>query len=368
MKKRTEFRAVSAENPRTRDSVLFLYPISCKNRRNVLYCLPRVRRDRGRERRDDVDIEMRAKRKREQLGGALLLLLAAMIWGTTFAAQSEGADKIPAFTFNGVRMLIGALTLTVFILIRSLVTGKWESRDRILTALRGGSLIGLALFGASSAQQFAFNDTDAGKIAFITALYMFFVPLIGLFAGRRISAVTWTAAAVGFAGLYLLTIDPAEPFSVNRGDALALLCAVIYSFHILLVEKYAAQADGAWLSAVQFTVCGVLSVVMMFLTEAPKLTAILSAAPELLWAGVMSCGVAFTLQVVGQKRADATAASLIMCMESVFGVLSAAVFLGDRMTGREILGCAVMFAAIVFSQVGDVLLAALKKKRTERMR
>ena len=161
---------------------------------------------------------------------------------------------------------------------------------------------------------------------------------------------------------YFLTIDPSAPFSVNRGDALAFLCAVIYSFHILLVEKYAAYADGAELSAVQFTVCCVLSFVMMFLFEAPSLPAILSAAPELLWAGVMSCGVAFTLQVVGQRKAEATAASLMMCMESVFGVLSAAVFLGDRMTGREILGCAVMFAAIVLSQVGDRLIEELKRK------
>ena len=315
-------------------------------------------------------VNNKPSRNKGSLVGALLLLLAAMIWGTTFAAQSEGADKIAAFTFNGVRMLIGALTLTLFLLIRSAVLRRKnhdaadpdKRREQTKITLRGGIFVGLALFGASTAQQFAFNYTDAGKIAFITALYMFFVPLIGLFFGKRVSAVIWISVALGFVGLYFLTIDPTEPFSVNRGDALAFLCAVIYSFHILLVEKYAAFADGAELSAVQFTVCGVLSVVMMFLFEAPSLPAILSAAPELLWAGVMSCGVAFTLQVVGQRRAEATAASLMMCMESVFGVLSAAVFLGDRMTGREILGCAVMFTAIVLSQVGDRLIEKLKDK------
>lgn len=309
-------------------------------------------------------------RKKGSLVGALLLLLAAMIWGTTFAAQSEGADKIAAFTFNGVRMLIGAATLTLFLLIRSAVLcrkghGKADPdkrREQTRITLRGGFLVGLALFGASSAQQFAFNYTDAGKIAFITALYMFFVPLIGLCFGKRISAVIWISVVLGFAGLYFLTIDPSEPFAVNRGDALAFLCAVIYSFHILLVEKYAAYADGAELSVVQFTVCGVLSALMMLLFETPSAPAILSAAPELLYAGVMSCGVAFTLQVVGQRRAEATAASLMMCMESVFGVLSAAVFLGESMTGREILGCSVMFAAIVLSQVGDKLLEKLKSR------
>lgn len=317
------------------------------------------------------------RKKKSQLGGALLLLVAAMIWGTTFAAQSEGADKLSAFAFNGIRMLIGAVTLTVFLLVSGAVRrgfGRKQAspgieedpaarRARLRFTLKGGFFIGLALFGASSAQQFAFSYTGAGKIAFITALYMFFVPLIGLFFGKRVPAVTWAAVSIGFVGLYLLTIDPAEPFTVNRGDALAFLCAIIYSFHILLVEKYAAQADGAALSAIQFTVCGVLSAIMMFLTGAPTFSAVRSASFELLWAGVMSCGVAFTLQVVGQRRAEATAASLMMCMESVFGVLSAAVFLGDRMNGREILGCAVMFAAIVLSQVGEPLIDAIRKRK-----
>ena len=319
-------------------------------------------------------------RKASRLGGALLLLLAAMIWGTTFAAQSEGADKLSAFAFNGIRMAIGAAVLSLFLLIRALPGAISRRRNGIgrtpadiearkaktLLTLRGGALIGLALFGASTAQQFAFNYTGAGKIAFITALYMFFVPLIGLFWGKRIPLVTWISVLIGFAGLYFLTIDPSEPLAVNRGDALAFLCAVIYSFHILLVEKYAAFADGAELSVVQFTVCGILSAVMMAFDGFPTAPAVLSAWKELLWAGVMSCGVAFTLQVVGQKRAEATAASLMMCMESVFGVLSAAVLLGDRMTGREILGCAVMFFAIVLSQIGEKLVDALGFGRGRR--
>ena len=325
-----------------------------------------------------MNSENERKRKKERLGGALLLLLAAMIWGTTFAAQSEGADKLSAFAFNGIRMFIGATALSVFLLVRALpgriarrkngsaAFGEAERaarRAKTALTLRGGALIGLALFGASSAQQYAFNYTGAGKIAFITALYMFFVPLLGLFWGKRVPLVTWISVLLGFAGLYFLTIDPSEPFAVNRGDALAFLCAVIYSFHILLVEKYAAVADGAELSVVQFAVCGILSAVMMAVTGFPSAPAVLSAWKELLWAGVMSCGVAFTLQVVGQRRAEATAASLMMCMESVFGVLSAAVLLGDRMTGREILGCAVMFCAIVLSQIGETLVEALGRRR-----
>ena len=307
-------------------------------------------------------------REKSQLGGALLLLLAALIWGTAFVAQSEGADKIPTFTFNGVRMLIGALTLIVFLGIRGLwcaLRGRKASarREPFRATLLHGALVGVALFGASSAQQYAFIDSTAGKIAFITALYMFFVPLFGLFFGKRVPAVTWFAVCVGFVGLYFLSIDPADPLHVNRGDLLALLCAVIYAVQILLVEKYSADADSVELSAVEFASCGLFSLVMMFIFEEPSVPAILSAAPQLLWTGVMSCGIAFTLQVVGQKRAEATAASLMMCMESVFGVLSAAVLLGDRMNGREILGCTLMFVAIVLSQVGDKLIEAVKARR-----
>ncbi len=307
-------------------------------------------------------------RKKSQLGGALLLLLAALIWGTAFVAQSEGADKIPTFTFNGIRMLIGALTLIVFLCVRGLwcaLRGRNASsrREPFRTTLMHGALVGVALFGASSAQQYAFIDSTAGKIAFITALYMFFVPLFGLFFGKRVPAVTWISVCIGFIGLYFLSIDPAAPLSVNRGDLMALLCSVIYAVQILLVERYSDTADSAELSAVEFAVCGLIAAVIAFLFESPSADAILSAAPQLLWTGVMSCGVAFTLQVVGQKRAEATAASLMMCMESVFGVLSAAVLLGDRMTGREILGCSVMFFAIVLSQVGEKLVEAIKRKR-----
>ena len=308
--------------------------------------------------------------KKSQLGGALLLLLAALIWGTAFVAQSEGADKIPAFTFNGLRMLIGALTLAAFICLRRLWSALRRKdpaprREPFRTTFVHGALVGVALFGASSAQQYAFNDSSAGKIAFITALYMFFVPLIGLLFGKRVPIVTWISVCIGFVGLYFLSIDPADPLSVNRGDLMALLCSVIYAVQILLVERYSANADSAELSAVEFAVCSVIAVAAAALFESPSAEAILSAAPQLLWTGVMSCGVAFTLQVVGQKRAEATAASLMMCMESVFGVLSAAVLLGDRMTGREILGCSVMFFAIVLSQVGERLVEALRAQRAK---
>ena len=308
--------------------------------------------------------------RRGQIRGALILLLAAMIWGTGFVAQSAGIEKIDAFTFNGVRMFIGAFTLLCFILVKEIPRrlsmtpeDKKAARAADLAVLKGGALVGLALFGGSTTQQFAFYYADAGKIAFITALYMFFVPLFGMVLGKKVGAVTWFSVCLGFVGLYFLSINPADPFSVNRGDLLSFACAVIYAVHILLVEKFAAGADGAKLSCVQFTVCGLISVLMMFLFEKPNGGDIVSAAPALLWSGVMSCGVAFTLQVIGQKTADATAATLMMCMESVFGVLAAAILLGERMTGREILGCSVMFAAIVLSQTGDKLVEWMKKRR-----
>ena len=308
-----------------------------------------------------------------QLRGALLLLLAAMIWGTGFVAQSAGVEKIDAFTFNCVRMFIGALTLLLFVLVREIPRRrKMNPEERAaeravnLRIFRGGALVGLALFGGSTTQQFAFYYSEAGKIAFITALYMFFVPLFGLIFGKRVGPVTWASVCLGFVGLYFLSINPDNPLSVNKGDILSFACAVIYSGHILLVERFAADADGAKLSCVQFTVCGLISGILMFIFEKPAVPAIFSAAPSLLWSGVMSCGVAFTLQVIGQKTAEATAATLMMCMESVFGVLSAALLLGERMTGREILGCSIMFFAIVLSQTGDKIVETLRQRKAEK--
>ncbi len=311
-----------------------------------------------------------SEKARSNVKGALILLFASTIWGTSFVAQSQGMERIEAFTFNGIRTLMGAGVLLIYLFLRRTLFGRGLDDDeraarraKTVRSVKSGLIVGVFLFIASNLQQFAFNDTTAGKIAFITALYMFFVPLFGLVIGKRPNPLVWICVSVGFIGLYFLSIDPAEPWNINRGDFLALLCAIAYAVHILTVEHFAADTDGITLSFTQFTVSGAVSCLMMFVFESPNLTDINAVIFPLLYSGVMSCGIAFTLQVIGQKYAEATVASLAMCMESVFGVISAAIILGDRMSGRETLGCALMFTAIVFSQVSDLVWSRIRHAR-----
>ncbi len=305
-----------------------------------------------------------------QLKGALILLFTSVIWGSAFVAQSAGIEKIDAFTFNGVRTLIGALVLFIFILIRDAVTGRRLSPEEKTLRKKGnkkalvyGSVLGLALCAASNFQQFAFYETSPGKIAFITALYMFFVPLIGLFFKKKIPLAVWLSIALAAVGLYFLCIDPAEPFNINHGDLLALICAALFAIQILLVEKYAPLVDGVKLSCVEFAVSGAVSCVLMFILERPVVGDIVSSWLPILYAGVLSTGVAYTLQTVGQKYCEATVASLMMCAESVFAVISAALILHDVPSARETVGCVIMFAAIVLSQVAEPLRMRINRNK-----
>lgn len=290
--------------------------------------------------------------------GALLLLATALIWGAAFVAQSVGMEKIGAFTFSGVRTLMGAASLLPVIYVKDRMTARRLSPEQRLQKKRGdrkalvyGAILGVVFCAASNFQQFAFLYSNPGKIAFITALYIFFVPVFGLFLKRKPPRGTWACAALAFAGLYFLCVNPGDLGAINTGDVLSVVCAAFFAAHILLIERFSPDADGARLSCAQFLTAGAISCALMFIFEKPDLNAILSVMPALLYSGVMSCGVAYTLQIVGQKTCEATTASLLMCMESVFAVLAAALLLGDRLTGREWLGCGVMFAAIVLSQL-----------------
>lgn len=308
-----------------------------------------------------------------QFKGAILLLFTSVIWGSAFVAQSAGIEKIDAFTFNGVRTVIGALFLFIFILIRDAVTGRHLSSEEKELRRRGnrsaliyGSILGVALCAASNFQQFAFYESTPGKIAFITALYMFFVPLIGLFFKKRVSLITWLCIVIGFIGLYFLCIDPAQSFSINRGDVLAFICAILFSVQILLVEKFAPLGDGIKISCVEFAVSGVLSCILMFIFERPVASDIVSSWLPILYAGILSTSVAYTLQVIGQKYCEATIASLMMCTESVFAVIAAAIILHQFPTRRERAGCIIMFAAIIISQLSDPLAEKLKKRKKDK--
>jgi len=312
---------------------------------------------------------MKENMKKTRLRGVLMLLLTAFIWGTAFAAQSVGMESVQAFTFSGIRTLMGAAVLLPVVLVRIAVRGaradaaqRAALRAATVRTVRCGLLLGAVFCAAGNLQQFAFYWTPSGKIAFITALYMFFVPLLGLLFRKRVPLLTWLCVAVGFLGLYFLCVNPADLGAVNRGDLLTVACAVVFAVHILLVERFAPECDGLLLSCVQFAVSGVLSCALMFLFESPDPAAIRAALMPLLYAGVMSCGVAYTFQILGQRYTEATVASLLMCTESVFGALTGALLLHERLSPREILGCAVMFAAILLSQLAEPITGRLRSR------
>ena len=238
---------------------------------------------------------------------------------------------------------------------------KLQKKKEDAKSVKYGVLLGVIFCVASNIQQHAFAYTSAGKIAFITALYIFFVPLLGLFVKKRTPLMTWLCVLMGFAGLYFLCVDPKDMGEFNKGDLLAIGCAAVFALHILTIERFTAKGDGLRLSAMQFLVGGALSGIAMFIFEQPNISGIFDAAIPLLYAGIMSCGVAYTLQIIGQKYTEATVASLILCMESVFGVLTAAVILGERLSVREIIGCVIMFGAIILSQFSERLSKANKK-------
>ena len=282
--------------------------------------------------------------------GIIILLLTAVIWGLSFVAQSVGIMSVDAFTFLAVRTTLGVICLLPVVIFTNGGTRKlFDSKT-----LRSGLVLGLVFTLAQTFQEFAFYYSTAGKIAFITALYMFFVPLIGLLFKKKVSPMTWTAIVIALVGLFLLCIKPGEDGSVNKGDILSVICAVFFAIQIMLIDKFVGEnVNGIKLSFLEFSVAAVIEIVLMFIFEDPTLEGIKNAAPALAYSGIMSCGVAYTLQIIGQRHASPVVASLLMCLESVFATISAAVILHDSMTGRELAGCVIMFAAIILSQVSE---------------
>lgn len=287
------------------------------------------------------------KQQINQLRGSLLLLLTSMIWGAAFVAQSAGMDYIGPLTFNGLRMLMGAAVLLPFLLKRR--TGAHTNASERKMLLRGGILCGVALFVGSTLQQIGIVDTTAGKAGFITAMYVVLVPVMGVFVGHKQPWLVWLGVALSAVGMYFLCVH--ESLSLNRGDLMVLAGAVGFSFHILLIDRYSAHVDGVKLSCLQFFVAGVLGLVFMFLFETPQISQIFAAWLPLLYAGVFSCGVAYTLQILGQRDTDPTIASMILCLEAVFSVVFSWFLLGERLSAREIFGCVLIFAAILLAQL-----------------
>ncbi len=298
--------------------------------------------------------------KKTQMRNSLLLLLTAVIWGVAFVAQSVGMDYVGAFTFNCVRSIIGGLVLIpCIVFLKNLKykemggQGKLSVKESLQVTrveLVGGICCGVALFAASNFQQFGISYTTVGKAGFITALYVVIVPIMGLFFKKKVSFVIWISVVLSVVGLYLLCMTE-NSFSLAFGDLLVLICALLFSVHILVIDYFSPKGDGVIISCIQFFVSGVLSGVMMFLFETPRAEGILAAWMPILYAGVLSCGVAYTLQIVGQKDMNPTVASLILCLESVVSALAGWLILGQALNAREMAGCFLMFFAIVLAQL-----------------
>lgn len=295
----------------------------------------------------------------KQMKSNAMLLLTAFIWGCAFVAQSVGMDYVGPFTFNSVRSFIGSLVLVpVIFLMDSLKRKEGMSEEEVRasrgdtkTLITGGICCGVVLGVASSLQQFGIMFTTVGKAGFITAMYIVIVPLLGVFIGKKVRPLILFCVALSVAGLYFLCMT--EKLSLGIGDLYVLVCAVVFSVHILVVDHFSPLVDGVRLSAIQFLTAGVLCAVPMLLFEAPNLTGIQAAWKPILYAGVLSCGVAYTLQILGQKGADPTVASLLMSLESVFSVLAGWVILGQALSLKELFGCGLMFCAIILAQLPE---------------
>lgn len=312
---------------------------------------------------------------------SLLLFLTAVIWGVAFVAQSAGMEYIGPFTYNGVRSVLGGLTLLpcIALLDKRGNSARAQNAEGIsaLTPERsaeeqghdrkqlfaGGLCCGVILFAASNFQQFGIQYTTVGKAGFITAMYILLVPLMGLFIHKKVGFKVWIGVAFAVCGLYFLCMN--HGLKLERGDAMVLVCAVIFSLHILVIDHFAPKVDGVRMSCIQFWVCGVLSLACSFIFETPQLSGILAAWKPVCYGGVMSCGVAYTLQIVGQKGMNPTVASLILSLESVVSVVAGFLILRQSMSRRELFGCCLMVVAIVLAQLPERSDKGTIKKRSD---
>ena len=317
---------------------------------------------------------MKAQVKTHKLRNTFFLFLTAMIWGAAFVAQSVSMDYIGPFTFICLRSVIGGLFLIPVIIVLDGIRKKSqnESADVVNSEnilhieteekqrlswknkqlIEGGIVCGIFLFFANCFQQTGIQYTTVGKAGFITTFYIIIVPLIGLFFKKYCGILTWIGVIIALAGLYFLCIT--QKLTIQRGDALILCCSVLYAGQILAIDHYNPFVDGVKMSCIQFLTGGIFGAVFMLLFENPSIAMILSAAGPILYTGIMSTGVGYTLQIVGQKGLNPTVAALILSLESVFSALSGYVFLHQVLTTRELIGCALMFIAIVLAQLPDI--------------
>lgn len=308
-------------------------------------------------------------------------MLTSFIWGSAFVAQSSGMDYVGPYTYNMARNVLAFLFLIPVIYVIGKKKGvtdnagsgtgiddaasgeaNWKSillPDR--TTLVGGIYCGLVMAVASSLQQIGITMTTAGKAGFITALYIILVPLMGVFIGKKIPRIIWFCVVLATAGFYLLCVK--EGFSISKGDILVLFCSVGFSVHIMTIDHFTSKGvDGVKMACIQFAVAAIVMTPVMFALENPSVSGLLSAWMTIAYAGILSSGVGFTLQIVAQKDTDPTTATLIMSLESVFAAVSGCLFLNEVLLPKEILGCILVFVAVILAQVP--LPVKSKEKRT----
>lgn len=298
----------------------------------------------------------------KKVKGEILLFITAIIWGTAFVAQIVGMEHIGPFTFTASRTLIGALSLIPVIILMD----KRKKKDlnvalpkkSNLDLIKGGVACGLAMFGGISFQQYGLQFTTAGKAGFITALYIVLVPIIGLFLGKKVKKSVWLGVGLGVIGLYLLSVT--EGLTISKGDLIVLFGTFFWALHILFIDHFAPKVDGLKMSFIQFVVSGLISLIIAINFENVSFKALSQSAFPILYAGIIVVGIAYTLQIIGQNGTNPTAAAIIMSMESVFAAISGMIILRETMSLREIIGCVLMFAAVLVAE-----LQPSKKKRVQ---
>lgn len=296
-----------------------------------------------------------SEKKKFKLGGPLILISAAMIWGLSFVAQKSGMEYVGSFTFTAIRLVLATLTLLPIVITNrkriptNLSDDELKAKNR--RTVKGCICVGLCLCVGLNLQQYAFNYIEAGKVGFITALYMILVPIFGLFIKKKPPFTIWIGVALGVFALYLICMGDSKVFTVGAGELLTILCAVAFALHILVIYFF-SDVNSVELSCGQFFVAAIISLILMFIFEKPSLAGIKDASFTIFYAGVFSSAIAFTFQIIGQKKTEPALASLLLCLESVFSVIFAFILPPhEKLSLTEYIGCGIMFAAILIAQV-----------------
>lgn len=305
---------------------------------------------------------MSSNKRKGNLIKYFLLFIAAFLWGSTFVAQDIVTDYLGTFTFLAARSFVGTLFLIPVTLIFTRIATKNSidpigadgniipKRIFLKNSWVGGICCGMVLFVASSLQQAAMVYVTSGKAGFITSMYVIMVPLTGLFLHQKVAPTVWVAVVLTVTGLYLLCMKTND-VSFGIGELLLIGCAVCYTLHIQIINHFVVKANAVMMSCIQFLICGIISTVAMLIFESPSVESLIAAIGPILYAGILSSGIAYTLQLVGQNGTNPTIASIVMSLESVISVLSGWLYLNDQLTLKEIIGCILMFAALIISQL-----------------